>query len=231
MTATPEPVHLVLDWNGTLLDDLDLAVRSVNVAAERFGLGPITHDRYRALFDFPIVDFYGRLGFDTDSIDFDDIAAVYLGSFDAGVADCPLHPGVVDALAALAGADGVTVSILSASYEPTLRRTLAHKGLDRYVDNVVGVGDQRATSKLAAAGRLAHVVAGRTLLLGDTSHDKDIADALGWDAHLVTCGHQSPQRLARLGATTWPEPHLFMTELLLPLCDSAAGTPATTLDG
>jgi phosphoglycolate phosphatase-like HAD superfamily hydrolase len=94
------------------------------------------------------------------------------------------------------------VSVLSASYEPTLRRTIAHKGIDRYLDNIVGAPDERAISKLEQARQLASRSSVPTIYVGDTSHDKAVAESCGWEPHLVTCGHQSDERLSQLGVAT-----------------------------
>ena len=54
-------VHIVWDWNGTLLDDLDIVVDSLNVGTARFGVGPIDHDGYRDHFTRPVRGFYESL--------------------------------------------------------------------------------------------------------------------------------------------------------------------------
>jgi phosphoglycolate phosphatase len=209
--VTPAPLHIVFDWNGTLIDDLDLAVRSVNACAERFGLEPVDRERYRTTFGFPVRDFYAALGFDLGRIPFEEIVACYLATFDAAVADCPLHPGVAEGLERLSGLDEVTVSLLSASFEPTLQRTIASKRLGDRFDHVIGVANEHGASKLEQARRLAaEVPAERTVLVGDTSHDIDIAADCGWEAHAVACGHQSRARLTALGAAIWHDPDDFL---------------------
>lgn len=208
----PAPLHIVFDWNGTLIDDLDLAVRSVNVCAGRFGVEPIDRERYRNTFGFPVRDFYAALGFDLSRIPFEEIVDCYLASFDAAVADCPLHPGVAEGLKRLSGLDHVTVSLLSASFEPTLRRTIARKRLGDHFDHIIGVSDEHGASKLEQARSLAAKVPGeRTVLVGDTSHDMDIAAHCGWEAHAVVCGHQSRARLTPLGAAIWHDPNDFLS--------------------
>ncbi|MCI3946391.1 phosphoglycolate phosphatase [Pseudomonas syringae] len=194
--------HVVFDWNGTLIDDLDLAVFAVNRCAEQLGVAPITAEQYRAEFDFPIAGFYAAIGFDLDRVPFPTIVQHYLEHFDANVAQCPLQPGVIDFLDAARRA-GIGVSILSASHCDVLVETLHAKGLYDCFEHVVGLSHNQATSKTAEAVVLQKTLgtpASRTLFVGDTLHDFDVARAVGWSPVLVSTGHQNSERLRLSGA-------------------------------
>ncbi|MGD1826203.1 Phosphoglycolate phosphatase, HAD superfamily [Chromobacterium violaceum] len=189
--------HLVFDWNGTLIDDIDLAVASVNHCCARFDAEPVTRERYRREFGFPIAGFYSRLGFDFNRHPFADIVAVYLEHFDAHVARCPIHDGVHELLE-LAAARGIAVSVLSASQRDVLVRTLeAKRLLDRF-QHVVGLGHTHASGKLEEARELQcrlNLPPEDTLFIGDTLHDCEVARQVGWRALLVETGHQDRKRL------------------------------------
>lgn len=194
--------HLVFDWNGTLIDDIDLAVRAVNRCGEYFDVAPITAAQYRATFDFPIANFYAALGFDFTRAPFPEIVQHYLEHFDAHVAQCDLHDGVFALLGAARHA-GIGVSILSASHCDVLVQTLEAKGLLDSFEHVVGLSHNQATSKTAEAAVLQKTLGtppARTLFVGDTLHDYDVARAVGWQPVLVTTGHQDASRLRRSGA-------------------------------
>lgn len=194
--------HVVFDWNGTLIDDLDLAVFAVNRCAEQLGVAPITAEQYRAEFDFPIAGFYAAIGFDLDRVPFPTIVQRYLEHFDANVAQCPLQPGVIEFLDAARRA-GIGVSILSASHCDVLVETLHAKGLYDCFEHVVGLSHNQATSKTAEAVVLQKTLgtpASRTLFVGDTLHDFDVARAVGWSPVLVSTGHQNSERLRLSGA-------------------------------
>jgi phosphoglycolate phosphatase len=72
-----------------------------------------------------------------------------------------------------------------------------------YFDHVCGVDNLYGHSKLdlgrALLTRLA-LPPHRVLLIGDSLHDHEVADALGTRCLLVAQGHQSYARLARSGA-------------------------------
>ncbi|SMS11071.1 HAD family hydrolase [Pseudomonas viridiflava] len=194
--------HVVFDWNGTLIDDIDLAVFAVNRCGEHYDVAPINADLYRARFDFPIAGFYAALGFDLDRVPFPTIVQRYLEHFDAHVAECPLQPYVIEFLDAAMRA-GIGVSILSASHCDVLVQTLKAKGLYDRFEHVVGLSHNQATSKTAEALVLQQTLgtpASRTLFIGDTLHDFDVACAVGWSPVLVSTGHQDIERLRISGA-------------------------------
>ena len=59
--------HIIWDWNGTLLDDTRLCVEVLNELLLRRGKSAITEDDYRQNFNFPVINFYKYLGFDTSA--------------------------------------------------------------------------------------------------------------------------------------------------------------------
>ncbi|MFD2882403.1 HAD family hydrolase [Pseudomonas lini] len=113
-----------------------------------------------------------------------------------------MHDGVIELLAAARRA-GIGVSILSASHCDVLQQTLEAKGLRDCFEHVVGLTHNHATSKAAEAVVLQQTLgtpAARTLFVGDTLHDFDVARSVGWQPVLVTTGHQDANRLRRSGA-------------------------------
>ncbi|MBM7115177.1 HAD family hydrolase [Archangium primigenium] len=194
--------HVVWDWNGTLLDDVELAVTGVNHVCARFGVPAVTRDMYRARFQFPISEFYAALGFDLVRVPFGDIIREYLSIFDDRVRHCALNEGALELLECLRR-NGIESSILSASYRPTLVRTLEAKGLAGHFTHVCGLGDEQATSKLEEGRRLQEALGlegDRIVYLGDTTHDAEIAAELGWKSCIISRGHQDDARLASCNA-------------------------------
>ena len=195
-------LHVIFDWNGTLIDDLDLAVRAVNHLRERHAYPPIDVDCYRAHFGFPIRAFYERLGFDLEAQPFDGLIRDYLRVFDAQVTSCRLHDGAVAVLDEL-DALGVQASILSASHRDTLQATLAHFELEKRFVHCVGLSDSHARGKLDLAIELQQALAvpsSRVLYVGDTRHDAEISATLGWSCVIVPRGHQSLAVLEAAGS-------------------------------
>ena len=68
--------HIIWDFNGTVLDDVEAGIRSVNDMLAARGLPVITSvAQYRELFSFPVIDYYRRLGLDVEKEDYYTILA------------------------------------------------------------------------------------------------------------------------------------------------------------
>ena len=201
MRDAAPPVHVLWDWNGTLLDDLWLAVRSANVLLARRGLPLLTHDSYLASFGFPVRDYYASIGFDFAREGFDVLSAEYVAEYEAAIGECSLQPGAVETIDRLAGL-GCVQSVLSASHLGFLDEALRRFGLrDRFHD-IAGLDDKNAHGKTAVGRLLVDRLAAdpsRTFLVGDTLHDCEVARALGCGCVLFTGGHQSRVRLEGCG--------------------------------
>lgn len=193
--------HIVFDWNGTIVDDVGLALDCVNRVRTELELTPVDLSTYREIFRFPISTFYQELGFDFRSTSFEELISLYLGYFDPSVADCGICSGFHD-LAVYLKAHHVPISILSASQQKTLERTAHGKTIAPLVENLFGLRDQTAANKQARAFELNRLIvssrSGPVLMIGDTDHDYDVARQCGWDFVAVASGHQNLRRLERL---------------------------------
>lgn len=184
---------VIWDWNGTLLDDVDLCVEALNWLLAQFGY-PQRYDReqYQAIFGFPIEDYYRRAGFDFSRDSFADLAERYMQFYIPHSMACPLAAAAPGALAAVRAA-GCRQVILSASPVTTLHRQAQNLGVAGWFDELLGLGDIYARSKvqlgrdwMARGGR----DPARALLVGDTLHDAEVARELGVRCVLCAAGHQ-----------------------------------------
>jgi len=189
--------HVIFDWNGTLLDDVDTCVGIIGKIMHRRGLSPIDRDAYLECFRFPVLDYYKQLGFDFEVASFEELSKEFICAYKEHLADVPLHAGVQAALQELAEA-GIDRSVLSAAHERHLEAQLARYGLKQHFTHIYGLSDNYAHSKIARGHQLLEqlgVPPEHLLLIGDTDHDAEVADSLGIDVLLVTGGHQSEARL------------------------------------
>jgi len=193
------PSHIVWDWNGTLLDDVQACVEAINRMLEDRRLPCIDRQHYRNIFDFPVKSYYARLGFNLEIEDWDDIANEFHRHYGELAATAALRPGATASLTALQDS-GMTMSILSASEITLLERMLKERGIRQYFEHVFGLHDRYASSKLEQGRCLMKALAlppGDILLVGDTNHDYHVAQVLGIRCVLLTSGHQSEDRLAQ----------------------------------
>ena len=201
ITDAPRHTHLLWDFNGTVLDDVLHGIRCVNPMLASRGLATIPDvETYREMFDFPIEDYYRRLGFDFEKEPYHTVLAPeWVANYVAGEADCPLNEGVMETISAVADM-GIPQIMLSASRLGQLRDQLARLGLLDAFSEIMGLDNIHARSKvhLAEAWRERNPDA-RPLFLGDTVHDAAVAAAVGADCVLFCGGHQSRERLASCG--------------------------------
>ena len=105
------PELILWDWNGTLLDDVELCVDALNRLLEKHAY-PQRYDRdqYRAIFGFPIEEYYVRAGFDFSRHSFAMLAEEYMDDYIPASAACPLAEGSIEALDAFRAAVDGTVA-------------------------------------------------------------------------------------------------------------------------
>lgn len=189
--------ELVLwDWNGTLLDDLTYAMDVRNRSFPAFGLAPVQSvEAYHAQFTFPVRLYYERAGVTEDC--FEAVAHAWMAEYERGFADVPLHADAVEALERLHGA-GVEQAMLSATKRDMLVEQISRFPIRKYFSDVLGISDIYASSK-EAIGRAYLNACGKApqnvLMIGDTLHDAEVAQAMGTRCVLVPRGHQSRETL------------------------------------
>jgi phosphoglycolate phosphatase len=198
--------HLLWDWNGTLLDDLDISVRVLNTMLTHHGLRPIGRERYREVFCFPIYEYYRRVGFDFHQTPYGQLADEYWALYDPLSRTAPLMDGAREVLETLSK-EGFVQMILSASEREHLQSVVAHFGIDGYFCQTLGLDNIHAVSKVEL-GRLwmeeSGVPPNQVLFIGDTAHDQETAQRMGVSCVLIPRGHYSLDRLTPLGCPILP---------------------------
>ena len=189
--------HIIWDWNGTLIDDLDVCIEVMNGLLARRDLPLLNRERYHALFGFPVRDYYASLGFDLSGDGFERLSVEFISAYDSRRWDCRLHKGAPEILSAVTRA-GATQSILSAYRRETLVEIVGHFGLAHHFMRLMGLDNIFAHSKeelgrawIAELG----VPPAEVLMVGDTLHDLDVARHMGADCVLVAVGHNPAARL------------------------------------
>lgn len=192
-------MHVLWDWNGTLLDDTDACVAALNRMLARRGLPSVTLSAYRDTFAFPVRDYYRRIGFRLEEEDWDALAREYHAAYLAQ--PCGLTDGAIAALEAVR-ARGGRQSIISALRQDLLDEATEAYGVRGYFDRVVGSDNLNGGSKLERARGLLKTLTGAgdapedIVLIGDALHDAEVARALGIRCVLFSGGGHAAWRLA-----------------------------------
>ncbi len=199
--SKPTYSHILWDWNGTLMDDLSLCVEITNLMLRARRLPTIDIDTHHALFDFPIDVYYRRLGIDFDQEDFPQINLEFSNAYEKRRTECQLHPHTREALANFQQA-GFEQSILSAYPQHTLEEIVEFYGLSGFFTQLFGPGKLMGEGKIERGRECLAALEtepGNIVLIGDTMHDHEVAQALGIDCILLCHGHHSRQRLQKCG--------------------------------
>lgn len=196
--------HVVWDWNGTLLDDLWLCMESLDLLLEREGRPKIDAETYRRIFNFPVIDVYRELGFDTSPKSFQTMSREFMDHYEENRLECTLQKGARKFIHRV-HAMGLTQSVLSAYRHDYLTSIIAEHDLEKYFVHLSGNDDifandksYRAPMHLKKLGLPAEFV----LYVGDTLHDVETARAMGVQCVLIDQGehaHQSRERLLSAG--------------------------------
>ena len=193
--------HIIWDFNGTLLNDTQLSLDVDNNVFEKLGIPAITIDDYRNNMTMPVRDFYPTVGVDYSIHSYETIARLWLDEFNQKAVGVGLVSGALDAIRFFYG-QGRSQSVLSASYEPSLRKQCEALGLTPYMTDISGLEDESASKKTEIGRRQLREMGleGRdVVLIGDMLTDAHLAEDLGADCILVSWGHNDLKRLLSSG--------------------------------
>lgn len=193
--------HIIWDFNGTLLNDTQLSLDVDNNVFEKLGIPAITIDDYRNNMTMPVRDFYSAVGVDYSVHSYETIARLWLDEFNQKAVGVGLVSGALDAIRFF-HSQGRSQSVLSASYEPSLRKQCEALGLTPYMTDISGLEDESASKKTEIGRRQLRELGleGRdVVLIGDMLTDAHLAEDLGADCILVSWGHNDLKRLLSSG--------------------------------
>lgn len=193
--------HIIWDFNGTLLNDTQLSLDVDNNVFEKLGIPAITIDDYRNNMTMPVRDFYPTVGVDYSIHSYETIARLWLDEFNQKAVGVGLVSGALDAIRFF-HSQGRSQSVLSASYEPSLRKQCEALGLTPYMADISGLEDESASKKTEIGRRQLRELGleGRdVVLIGDMLTDAHLAEDLGADCILVSWGHNDLKRLLSSG--------------------------------
>lgn len=188
--------YIIYDFNGTILDDLDVCLKCINqIAAKYLNRDIITKEEYLEIFDFPVKDYYERVGFDFKKDSFEKIGREWMDLYEASYNEYKLMDGIKDILISNIN-NGYKNVILSASKLDNLIKQCEQLGIKDYFDDILGIDDIYAGSKEFIAKKwIEDKNPDDCIFIGDTLHDLDVAKAMGVKCALVAKGHQSKRKL------------------------------------
>lgn len=195
--------YIIWDWNGTILDDLQINYEIANNLLENRGLPVIANvEEYREHFDFPIIDYYKYLGFDLENEKFELVAREYVFGFDERFPEIEIFPDAEKVVRSLKYKTSQQI-ILSQTEHRLLEKQVRFHEIEHLFSEIIGAGDVYAKGKQEMALRWItanDIDCSDVLMISDTVHDYEVACTVGCDCVLISRGHNSKRRLLETGA-------------------------------
>lgn len=191
---------LAFDWDGTLFDSTACIVRSIQAAARDFGLAEVPVERARHVIGLGLEAALQLAVPDLPRERYRALAQAYRQHYFATVHEVTLFAGVAELLTTL-HARGHRLAVATGKSRRGLDEALAQVGLGALFE-ATRTADETASKPhpqmlhelMDATGVPAHA----TLMVGDTTHDLQLAANAGTDALAVSFGAHAADDLAAL---------------------------------
>lgn len=192
---------IVWDWNGTLFNDVDLCIESINrlLSAQNLPIFP-NKEAYQRIFCFPIIRYYTLAGFDFHKRSFEQLADDYMEYYQPRSYACTLYEHVISTLKYFQK-KGYRQILLSASKQDFLEKQMQCFSIDHYFEVVLALDNIHAFSKQDIALRYFQQHPHENItLIGDSVHDYEVAQSLNADCILIADGHEHISKLRQTQA-------------------------------
>ena len=182
--------NLLLDWSGTLVDDLPPVIGATNYVLEHHGRAPLTREEFRRHFRLPFTEFYEEF---LPDVPLPELDALFHRRFVEIQDDVAPLPGLYEFLD-YCRASGRRLFLLSSMKREHFEVQAEKLGLRGYFEHpYVGVLDKRAKiGEVLAAHALARE---ETAFVGDMIHDVETARHGGVMSIAVLTGYDSIEKL------------------------------------
>ena len=184
--------HVFWDWNGTIIDDLEINFSVINTLLSNRKKDIISLFQYRQAFTFPIKEFYDRVGLPIYGEEYEKLVRDYWALYKSKAKDIPLIGGVLEVLKRLEK-NQIKQYVLSASDKRMVFDQMSAHGIGELFEDVIAPQDGYALGKIELAKQWMskqNISASNIIMIGDTLHDFETAEAIGIDCALVDMGHQ-----------------------------------------
>lgn len=198
--------HILWDFNGTLINDVETGIMSLNTLLKRRNMPTIDSvEQYHSVFTFPITKYYENVGFDFSVEPYDKLAVEWVKENEVNIRKARLCDGAKEALDFFKNKN-IPQIVISATEVNYLKGHIEHLGISDYFEEILGLDNIHAESKVKLGidwlERHPDAIA---LMIGDTVHDAELAENIGCDCMLCATGHQSFERISQVGVPTFKD--------------------------
>ncbi|MBI1933972.1 MAG: HAD family hydrolase [Ignavibacteriales bacterium] len=197
--------HIIWDWNGTILNDLQLCVDIGNNLFRKKNLPEISVEKYKSIFTIPVINYYIAAGFDFTKESFEIVGKEWMDEYEERKFECKLHNGIIETMEKFNSLEKEQ-SLLSAYKQDNLIKMAEHFNLTKYFSHITGLDNIYAAGKIDLGKNLMKSIGnkpGEALMIGDTIHDFEVSQEIGANCVLIASGHQNFETLKKTGAKTF----------------------------
>ncbi|AWI80881.1 MAG: HAD family hydrolase [Betaproteobacteria bacterium HGW-Betaproteobacteria-13] len=181
---------VVFDWDGTVLDSASAIVRSILAACRDLGLPEPSEERARYVIGLGLGDALRHAVPELAEEQYPRMVERYRHHYLAGDQDLTLFPGVAGTIEWLVG-QGRYLAVATGKSRNGLNRALAHSGLGKFFHSTRCADECFSKPHPAMLEQLMEelgVAPQRTLMIGDTTHDLQMAKNAGVAGLAVSFG-------------------------------------------
>ena len=206
---------IVWDWDGTLADSTGMITNALLKAAEQVGLPALTSQAASNIIGLGLRESIYALYGDIPTEQAQALAQQYTTNYYAGESEIPLFAGAADTIKVL-HKRGFKLAVATGKGRRGLNLALEHCGLGKYFHSTRTVDECFSKPHPQMLDELMEylvVMPERTLMIGDTSYDLQMAQNAGVRSVGVTYGAQSAAQWQHLnpvqqfsdfaGLSTW----------------------------
>jgi phosphoglycolate phosphatase len=190
--------YILWDFNGTILDDVKICLKIINIMMKERKLKPISMESYTDNMCFPIANYYKLVGLPYEGEEFNNLSVMfndyYLKNWEKHT---KLAKGFIK-VADFINKVGIKQIIISASKKENLVLQTKILKIDHIFEDMVGQNGINAESKIQYSKKYVDnrkINPKRILYIGDTIHDYEVASNIKCDYLIYTKGHQSKKAL------------------------------------
>lgn len=186
--------YIFLDFNGTILNDVDLCLNLLNEMLIDKEKKPLNIIEYKNVFTFPIKTYYEKAGFDFVGYTYEELADYFVVEYGRrNVTEAFIYHDFIEFINTLRALE-YKIILCSASMKTMLLEQLKHFKIDDVFDDVIALSDHFAISKLELTKEYVknhEIDLSTSYFIGDTTHDAEVGKECGLNVILVERGHQS----------------------------------------
>jgi phosphoglycolate phosphatase len=189
---------IVWDWDGTLADSTGMITNAIVKAAEQVGLPTLDPAKATGIIGLGLKESIYALYGDLPESQARDLAAHYNTNYYAGESEIPLFRGAPETIIEL-NKQGFKLAVATGKGRRGLNLALSHCGLSQYFHATKTVDEcfsKPHPQMLDALMDELVVMPERTLMVGDTHYDMQMAKNAGVHSVAVTYGAQSKTHLS-----------------------------------